>query len=261
MLKTTYRYHRDGHPMLRKKRLWTMYKIVDELKKAGCLPFSWQALKKKHVENLITWWHRSGLSISTIMNRLSVLRHFMRFIHIADVIPSNHAMGLIKYRLNKKSFSLFNREILNMIHQPVVKMIIAFEIHFGLTKREIIHLITRHHIFDDKIQVSRNMAFNYKERSIPIVTTAQVAAVNDWRAAVPDDQSLLNLYPYHAIMSIYRFELKQLGMKSHIQYRPFYAISRYRQLIEKHTPRESLKQLRLEMGISSDQIRRYLYEP
>lgn len=258
MLKTTYRYHRDGHPMLRKKRLWTMYRIVEELKKAGCLPFSWQGLKKKHIEDLIVWWRHSGLSVSTIMNRLSVLRHFMQFIHVAGVVPSNHAMGLIKYRLNKKRVSLFTKGILNIIHQPIVKMIVTFEIHFGLTKKEIISLITRHHIFDDKIQMSRNIAFNHKERSIPIATTAQIVAINGWRATVPDDQSLLNLYSYHAIMSIYRFELKQLDMKSSIQYRPLYAVSRYSQLVEKYTSSESLNKLQLEMGISSDQIRKYL---
>jgi site-specific recombinase XerC len=260
VLNNRYQYHRDGHPLLRKKRIQVMYRIVNELEQAGHLPSTWRRLTKDHIKNLIGWWRKSGLSISTMMNRLSVFRHFSQFIEAGEFFPDNYSVGLIKYSPNKKYLLPVNKEFLKNIADPIIRIIMTFEVNFGLTKKEIMRLIAHYHFFENKIYVTRHIAFNHKERSVPVLTEEQITAVHGWHQVISSHQCLLDLYSYQTLIEAYGHEMKQRQKRKIYQYRYFYAISRYTQLIQNNIRRVAFSLLQQEMGISNGQIRRYLRE-
>jgi hypothetical protein len=233
--------------------------IIDELEKAGHLPSTWHHLTKDHITHLVTWWRKAGFSISTMINRLSVFRHFSQFIGAMVVFPDNQTVGLIKYSPTNKYSAPINQEYLKNIENPLIKIIGMFQMNFGLTKKEIMRLIAKYHFFENKIYVSRQIAFNHQERFIPVLTEDQIIAVQLWQQQIPDNQCLLDLYTYDTLIQMYGHEMQQQGGKI-FRYRSFYARSRYAALIPYHTRRAVLNLLQQEMGISHSQIRRYLRE-
>jgi hypothetical protein len=257
-LNQRYQHHREGNPLLRKRRFAVMCGVTDDLANIKQLPKSWYSLTEENIRNLVGHWVNQAINNSTIMNRLSVLRHFYTCIQLSHIVPSNVALNIKKLHNNNASDLSF--KLLDHINLPIIKIILGFEIHFGMRKKEILKLISNLNIFTAYIHVSRNIAFNGKERHLPIITTEQKKIITEWNQHVPVDTSLLQIYSYYTLIEMYQYELKRLSLKSNVYHRTHYIKTRYHQLSQEKPKHVALAHIQQELGLSNRHVRRYLHE-
>lgn len=258
-LKTKYGRCREGSPTLRQQRMNRMESVTHDLSKYHVMPMDWHHLHVDQIKILVKEWKNTGWSHSTMMNDLAVLRHFAQFMKLPIAIPSNKALGLTRQpKTGAVTAELMSR--IQDIKVPEVKLIFGAEIYLGLTKREAMSCIPQLN-FDLKAKqviVMRKIAFNHQERRVPIVGKEQEELIDDWYKMVAADRCLLDSMAYHDLITLYRIELKRLGLSSNIQYRQLYLSYRMTQLLEEDS--EFIKILSAELGVSLSQVRKYMQD-
>lgn len=84
----------------------------------------------------------------------------------------NKSLGLSRQRSVRKAQNI-SPDIWTEISQPIARIIMGLQTQFGLTFSEAIQLIDGVHVKEDMLWITRDIAFNSEDRTIPVCTKNQ----------------------------------------------------------------------------------------
>lgn len=234
----------------KKHRVFVIHKLIDDLFKIGEVPSSWSTLKSQHIEKLIQHWQTNKIKPATIMDYMTTVREFLTSINCPLTDIDNKSLGLSRQYKRHTKLKVWS-DVWTLITEPVAYLIMAMQTQFGLTFRESIYLIPDIHIRDDKFCITREIAFNSEDRTIPVRNENQNKIIRDLISYTQGYKSLAQTHNYDDIRTQWRMALISQNLALNKTYRYLYA----QQLNKELTPLLGSYQtnwlIRDEMGIKS----------
>ena len=214
----------------RHDRTQILFRIVDELFDLGYKFSSVYKLKEKHVVELTKHWQEKSLKVSTIKNRLSVLRR-LAVLMDKPFVPSNATLQVgSRYAQPVKNRAIVNPDI-SKITDPYVRVSLELQRNFGLRREESLKI--KPHLADQeyKLVLLGSWCKGNRNREIPIRTAeqrrwldeAKLLAWNVNRSLIPESKT----YIQHRY--VYDKQLRNSNIRSH-GFRHGYAQQRYKEL-------------------------------
>ena len=214
----------------RHDRTQILFRIVDELFGLGYKFSSVHKLKEKHVVELTKHWQEKSLKVSTIKNRLSVLRR-LAVLMDKPFVPSNVTLQVgSRYAKSVKNRAIINPDI-SKITDPYVRVSLELQRNFGLRREESLKI--KPHLADQEYKLVLLGAWckGNRNREIPIRTAeqrrwldeAKLLAWNVNRSLIPESKT----YIQHRY--VYDKQLRNSNIRSH-GFRHAYAQQRYKEL-------------------------------
>ncbi len=214
----------------RHDRTQILFRIVDELFDLGYKFSSVYKLKEKHVVELTKHWQEKSLKVSTIKNRLSVLRR-LAVLMDKPFVPSNTTLQVgSRYAQPVKNRAIVNPDI-SKITDPYVRVSLELQRHFGLRREESLKI--KPHLADQeyKLVLLGSWCKGNRNREVPIRTAeqrrwldeAKLLAWNVNRSLIPESKT----YIQHRY--VYDKQLRNSNIRSH-GFRHGYAQRRYKEL-------------------------------
>jgi site-specific recombinase XerC len=214
----------------RHDRTQILFRIVDELFDLGYKFSSVHKLKEKHVVELTKHGQEKSLKVSTIKNRLSVLRR-LAVLMDKPFVPSNTTLQVgSRYAQPVKNRAIVNPDI-SKITDPYVRVSLELQRHFGLRREESLKI--KPHLADQeyKLVLLGSWCKGNRNREIPIRTAeqrrwldeAKLLAWNVNRSLIPESKT----YIQHRY--VYDKQLRNSNIRSH-GFRHGYAQQRYKEL-------------------------------
>jgi hypothetical protein len=209
----------------KKQRRYVIYKVIEDLFYIGNVPETWEDLSPEHFYKLMTLWKKRKSKSSTIMNHMSIIRKFLITLGCETNTITNQALGL-KKQLKHRKQSNIDPSIWRKAQNPIARVLLGLQIHFGLTRSEAMRINPSIHVRAEKLWLTREITFNSRDRVIPILTKEQHLLLNQLKG----EKNLIELYGYDAVRLAWQQELCQLKLPVQKSYRYFYAQQRYEQL-------------------------------
>ena len=240
-----------GAEQSRYKRKIVLYAMVDDLLHLGLLPQKLSQLKDDYIFSLIEHWKSKELSSDTIRGRISILRKIMADMYNIQ-IPTNKDFNFKASKFTKQSQMNVSKDVLELVHNPIVKSVLAFQIYFGLTKRESIKINLSTAIMSDDLQIHADLATNKKTRFIPILTKTQKEVI-DYRCELlgSKHQMLTDRMPETMIVQLLNAEIYDCGYEVNAPFRRVYAMERLAFLVKRKSEMMAKRMLIEEMGYTS----------
>ena len=228
------------------KRKRTLYLLTEDLLNLGLLPNQLKDLKNDYIQELIKYWQTKKLSTMTIVNRIGILRKMM--LSMYDIVmPDNKTLG-IQSTAKKPIYRSVDRGVLDLVHHPITKTILAFQMCFGLTKIESINIILDTAIQSDDLYISAQISSNNKDRFVPIVTQVQRQVIEYRYDVLGSYRSLPDRIPDYLITSLVNAEIHDCGYDVQAPFRRIYAQERLATLCKTKPKRLATKMLVEELG-------------
>tara|TARA_B100001996_G_scaffold35416_1_gene26394 strand:+ start:467 stop:1333 length:867 start_codon:yes stop_codon:yes gene_type:complete len=230
------RFHKFGNPRYRNKARQEMKLIITDMISLGVPPRSLKSINERMVRRLVNDWKSRKLSISTVMNKLSILRRLFKLMDIDKQLPSNKDLDVHWTEPRQKITPIKPEEIIKRLEHSITKTILEFQMYFGLTRQESIklHLSFEIDSLPKHITVTRNYAHNSKDRFIPISTKEQKRSISKrlkiLEKASMKVHSLNELAKASALSSLYNADFLVNEVNPIAPYRNYYVIQRYNQL-------------------------------
>ena len=244
----------------KKHRAFIIHKMIDDLFSIGEVPDAWHSLKKHHIEKLIQLWRKNKVNPATIMDYMTTIRRFLQSIDcpLADI--DNKNLGLSRHRSCKKSKNI-SSDIWNEINEPIAKMIMGMQTQFGLTYSEAIQVIPGVHTKEDMLWITREIAFNSGDRTIPFRNSKQARILSELIEYTHSSKSLLQMHQYDDILSQWRMALSSKNLSTKKTYRYLYARQLKNELLPLLGNYQTDWIIQDEMGIKSrNTLWKYLHE-
>jgi hypothetical protein len=246
----TLREYAHGTTRSRREKRNIMRQIIKELLDSRIAPNNFESLTSKAIHQLVSNWKKSGNSDATIINKLSILRSFNLKGGFGIDIPSNKAFDLSKVK--KKSIKTIRQDIINQVSSPITECILGLQLEFGLTKLEAIRLPIGIAIESHDLIISKNIAYNHKERFIAIYRPEQKALIKKLENILADKFCIADLANERHISNLYNAELTIIGIDYRTNFRSTYANNRLAELQRKRFTRKDAYQVLMdEMGYCS----------
>lgn len=151
-----------------------MAEITHALHKMDALPLSWQSVTQQTLEQLIAFWKDKGNAVRTIHNKLSMFKTVLNALGCQSEFPENQTLLPVEVKslTSQKNIISFD---LSAIEDELTYHLMAFEVHFGLTKMESIRYKNALDITMDEgyLTIHRDIAYNSRRRTIPVLTDVQ----------------------------------------------------------------------------------------
>lgn len=229
---------------------FVIHKMIDDLFLIGDVPPSWHVLKRHHIVKLIEFWHKNKIRPATVMDYMTTIRRFLQDIDCLLSDIDNKSLGLSRQRNARKTRKM-SPDIWAEINQPIAKIIMGMQTLFGLTFSEAIQVKPGVHVKDDRLWITREIAFNSEDRTIPFRNENQTIILSELSHLAPGDQSLLQLHDYDDILSQWRMALKAMNLSTNNTYRYLYARQLKKELLPVLGNYQTDWLIRDEMGIKS----------
>lgn len=221
--------NRQGPYRHRLHRRFVIHKVINDLFAIKDIPPKWHALNQVQMQKLVVFWQQKHISPITIMKYMTVIRKFMHDINHDLIGIDNQSLGLSRKRSMLKKISI-SPDVLHNISNPIARVLLELQIHFGLTTSEAMRLLDDVNIQQHLIWVTRDIASNSTDRHIPILTTQQKQILREYKALLENKDNLIAAQGYDAVRHAYRKTLASLKLPLRQSYRYLYAQQRYEQL-------------------------------
>jgi integrase len=132
-----------------------------------------QGLKQKHITAIVKFWQEKQLKVSTIKNRMAVLRFLCGKINKANLIPANKELGIgNRVYVPVKNRALHDPDF-SKISNKYVFISLQLQRFFGLRREESLKI--KPHMADkgDKLELLSSWCKGGRGRVIPISTAEQ----------------------------------------------------------------------------------------
>ncbi|HAT2147047.1 phage integrase N-terminal domain-containing protein [Legionella pneumophila] len=211
----------SGSPRDKKYRRFVILRMIEDLFVLGLAPSNWPGLKSIHLQQLIQHWHKKKVKPSTLMNYMTIIRKFLNHVgHNAENID-NLSLGLQTKKIKKIRKS--HTDLLEKLNDPVAKILLSFQIHFGLTLSEAMRILPGVHIHERELLLTREITFNSKDRKIPIRSEAQIKLIQDFNILTQGNGCLITTHGYRAICFGWQKTMKSLRLSGKKCWRYLYA--------------------------------------
>ena len=168
--------NRDGSQATQHTREKLLKSIADELSSLGFRRMSAKSLKPKHIEALVARFQEQDMKPGTIKNYMSALRWWAEKVGKQNVIAKDNAFYGIESRVfvtNESKARDIDREHLNQISDPYLKVSLELQKAFGLRREESIKFIPTYADQSTFIRLKDTWCKGGKAREIPIRTDEQ----------------------------------------------------------------------------------------
>ncbi|VEB35416.1 putative integrase [Legionella sainthelensi] len=235
----------------RKRRIYVIHKMIDDLFIIGDTPLQWQAIKLDHIKKLLIHWQKRKIKMATIMRHMSIIRKFLYDLECPVALEiSNQSLGLRRkntLRQKSKIYPGFWQNIPN----PSARLLLAFQVHFGLTLSEVMHLNSDLHLQEHSLWITREIASNSRDRFIPIRNDIQVTLLKEFNTLTEKNNTLIKAFGYQTLLHNYRQALNELKLLPIKNYRYLYARQLKQQLSPPLNKYELMWLIMEEMGVTS----------
>ncbi|HGC5653725.1 phage integrase N-terminal domain-containing protein [Legionella pneumophila] len=188
----------SNSPRAKKYRRFVILKMIEDLFVLGLAPSNWPSMSSTQLKQLIQHWQKKKIKPSTLMNYMTIIRKFLCHVgHHAENID-NLSLGL-QTKKSKKKTRKTPADLLNKINNPITKVLLGFQIHFGLTLSEAMRILPGVHIQEHELLLTREITFNSKDRKIPIRSEIQIKLIQDFNALTQGNGCLITTHGYRAI--------------------------------------------------------------
>ncbi|HEM7104434.1 TPA: integrase [Legionella pneumophila] len=242
---------RQGKYLYRKHRAYVIRKMIDDLFVIRQVPPSWQALQSEQIHKLVRYWKKQNINPVTIMRYMTIIRRFLQMndCSVADI--DNQSLELSRPKTRKKRKKTIPPDIWKSLHDPIARVIMGLQTEFGLTFKEAILIKSHIQVREGSLWITRDIAFNSTDRSIPIRTESQKAVLNLFNWLTKQYGNLLQLKSYEEIRIIWRSALAKHCLSSSKSWRYLYAKQMYAYLLPNYGNYKICWLIRDEMGIKS----------
>ena len=196
-------------------------------------------LKQKHIVAIVEFWQSKQLSISTIKNRLAVLRFLCEKINKSNLIPTNEKLGIGR----RTYVSVENRALYNpsfsKISNEYIHISLQLQRVFGLRREESIKI--KPHMADkgDKLELLSSWCKGGRGRIVPIRTEeqrfwleqAKNIAGKFGNSLIPENKN------YKKQKNVYDKQVTRAGLRNLHGLRHAYAQQRYKELTGWNAPK------------------------
>ncbi|CAM3222523.1 phage integrase N-terminal domain-containing protein [Legionella anisa] len=247
----------QGSHKVKKQRAYVIRKMIDDLYTIGDIPSSWKGIQSHHIHQLVVHWKKSKIRTSTIMNHMTIVRHYLTSIDCTIPNIDNQFLQLNKTRKRKRKLQI-QPDHWQSWDNSYPRLIMALQTEFGLTYQEAIYIKPEINIQSDSIWITRNIAFNSLDRTIPIRFERQKTILEDMKE-MTDGKSIAEFNDYEYTRIAWRKALKKHVLPINKAYRYLYAKQMYQYLLPILGKYQAYWVIRSEMGIKSrDSLWRYL---
>jgi site-specific recombinase XerD len=189
-------------------------------------------LRDRHVDRVVNYWMEEGLSVGTVKNRLSALRHLCEAMGKSEIVRSNSDYGLPK----RDSLPTFNRAIFNpdlsVLKDEHIRISTELQRVFGLRRAESMKIKPFLADKGDTLEMYPSWCKGGRGRFIPIRTADQRYWLNEAkriagkieRSMIPQEKS------FDTQLSLYEKQVQRAGMHNLHGLRHAYAQDRYKEL-------------------------------
>ncbi|HAT9314915.1 TPA: integrase [Legionella pneumophila subsp. pneumophila] len=249
----------QGNYKEKKQRAYVIQKMIDDLFRIGDVPCSWETLKPEHIHKLVKQWRRAHLKDATIMRHMTIIRAFLKDLKCSTEHMNNKSLGLQRQNKNT-SFQNFQPDLWKSFKIDSARLMMALQTQFGLTFSESIQLKPKIHIKEEKLWITREIAFNSADRMIPIRNEVQTQILDELNK-LTNELSLIQYFGYKNIRTQWRDSLEQNNLPTNKSWRFLYAKHIYDYLLPIWGNYHSYLILHEELGIKSrNTLWRYLHE-
>ena len=162
----------------------------------------------------------------------------------------NQSLGLTRQYNHLKKVTL-EHALRQAINEPIVRLIIALQIQFGLTFSEAIHFVPDIHQQEDALWITREIAFNSTDRIIPLRNKMQKYTLTELNALTSGSQSLAQRYGSTLIHAQWHNALTERNLPANQSFRYLYAQQLKTELLPILGNYQTSWLIRDEMGIKS----------
>lgn len=219
--------------------------MADRLHKLGFQHMRADSLKPKHVVALVESWKAEGLTTAAIKNSMSHLRWWAGQVNKASVVPRTNAdLGIEnrKYITNEDKGLVLQKEILDKVKDPFVRMSLELQAAFGLRREEAIKIQPDKADRGETLHLSASWCKGGLDRDVAIRTAHQRDVLA--RAKVLASQTpKKSLVPYRGKgtdycqqKNLFERETRAAGISRTHGLRHRYAQERYRELTGRECP-------------------------
>lgn len=249
----------QGSYKVRKQRAFVIRKMIDDLYSIGEVPSSWKALQSHHIHHLVSHWKKSKIRPSTIMNHMTIIRHYLTSIDCPVAYVDNKSLQLRKTKKRRRKLKIQHDYWQSMDNQ-IPRIIMALQTEFGLTFQEAIYIKPEINMQEDSLWITRDISFNSIDRTIPIRNETQKSVLDEIKK-ITSSKTIAKFNGYEETKFAWRKELKKNNLPLNKSWRYLYAKQMYRYLLPLLGKYETYWLIRTEMGIKSrDSLWRYLNE-
>lgn len=150
---------------------------------------------------------------------------------------------------NKKPVKI-SLNILKQVTDPIARILLGFQLHFGLTLSEALRVLPGVHVQKNHLLLTREITFNSMDRKIPIRSKTQVNLIQEFNALV-QEKNLISSYGYRATCFCWQKAMRTLKLPIKKSWRYLYAQQLYA-LFSSQIPHYQLSWLIMsEMGLKS----------
>ena len=231
-------------------RAFVIHKMIDDLFIIGDTPAAWNMLTTVHIQNLIQHWYKRKIKRATIMRYMTTIRHFLSEINCQLTDIDNQSLGLTRRYNHLKKVTLEPAHW-QAIDEPIVRLIIALQIQFGLTFSEAIHFVPDIHQQEDVLWITREIASNSTDRFIPLRNQMQKNTLVDLNTLTSSSQSLAQRYGSTLIHAQWHSVLTERNLPANQSFRYLYAQQLKMELVPILGSYQTSWLIREEMGIKS----------
>ena len=237
---------RQASPRYRRERQQVLIHIVNNLITLGIAPATFQALSPSHIRALLNYWHSRGNTVSTVRNKLGILKWFLASQGIKLDWPTSQPLAASLSAATHQARPYVTTALLDQVAHPLTRTLLAFQFYFGLTKLESARLDITTAIRASEIYISRHLAHNHKERYVPIITRTQCDSLDERRHILQGAGCLTDRLPERMLLNLYAAELYHCGITTRVDLRLCYVQCQLAQLASKGVPQHKAYQLIME---------------
>jgi hypothetical protein len=117
-----------------------------------------------------------------------------RFLGMSDCPISNidnKSLELTRPKARKKRKKIISPDIWKSLHDSIARVIMGLQIEFGLTFKEAILIKPHIHVSERSLWITREIAFNSSDRTIPVRTENQTVVLNIFNWLTQQNGNLL----------------------------------------------------------------------
>ncbi|WP_133138549.1 integrase [Legionella genomosp. 1] len=244
-------FDKQGKHLCCKHRAYVIHKMIDDLFAIRQIPPSWQALQSEQIRQLVLYWKKQNINPVTIMRYMTIICRFLRISNCIVANIDNQSLELSRPKTKKKNTKTIYPDIWKSLSDPIVRVIMALQTEFGLTSKEAISIKPGIHLRKCSLWITREIAFNSCDRTIPIRTDNQKVVLNLFNWLVKQYESLAQFKSYEEIRILWRSALAKHHLSSTQSWRYWYAKQMHPLLLPEYGNYKTSLLIRDEMGIKS----------
>ena len=227
------RENRDGSYSTQANRARLLELIANQLHDLGYKDMRANSLRPKHVEALVKYWFKNGVTKGTIKNRMTSLRWWSRKVGRRSVIAnanSFYGIGSRTYVAKVSKAQALTEIQIYRIRDGYVRLSVRLQAAFGLRREESIKFSPSYAIQDDHIRLKPSWTKGGRERTVSITNNEQRRLLQQVKEYAEGGALISPALDYVQQLHRYERQLRTAGLSKLHGLRHAYAQRRYEEL-------------------------------